>query len=214
MAIEIGKRLRIEQDAEDLSAKRICRSTNGQIPQVVELVTPSKSENLTRLHNLFPNRRREDLSYVLDQTSNCFEASISFIQKLELEKSIEQATSTHSAGLINDLIQSGSENAAIQTAFMYLKRHTEHTSNMYLSALRQEHNQLESQFESQKRDAATLKKTVLKLHKKLKLAAEKEKACEELREQLRQEKIKNYALQLQLAKGVFADEVSPNRELF
>lgn len=213
MAIEIGKRLRIEQDTEDLKPKRIFRATNGHIPQVVELVTPSRNENLIRLLNLFPNRCRDELYSILDQTSNCFEASISLIQKLELENSIEQTTYSHSTSLIQELMQTTSESLAIQTACIYLKRHTEQTSNMHLNALTQENKQLKSQFESQKKDASILKKAVLKLHKRLNSVSEKEKLAQELTEQLRQEKLKNYSLQIQMARGTY-NEVTFNRELY
>ncbi|CAG9323043.1 unnamed protein product [Blepharisma stoltei] len=197
MALEIGKRLRINQDIEDFKCKRTLKVETSH-SSIIEFGSQSLNENLIRLYALFPLKGREELVSALEATYNNLDSSISLLQKKDRDKAIDECTYAYAASLIQDLKSVTSIEDASRIAQNYMKKHTSQTSDISSSAMSSENKDLEKQISALNNDIKMLKKAVLQLHRRLLEKKASEDEYEVLYEQLKQERYKNYALRSQV----------------
>ncbi|CAG9335378.1 unnamed protein product [Blepharisma stoltei] len=202
MSIEIGKRLRIEQDHDDFKYKRTFKSDPEPCSQVIDFGSQSLNENLIRLYSLFPRKGREELLSALEATCNNLDSSITLLQKKDRDKALDECTYAYATNLVQNLRQVYSMEDASRMVQAYMKKHTSQISEVSSSAMYNENKELERQIGILNNDTSMLKKAVLKLHSRLLAKKGIEDEYEALCEQLKQEKYKNYALRSQVSQNV------------
>lgn len=195
------------------NSKRYRSFTVTQHP-LPDLRSPSRAALQLRLTRLFPSKPQPLLESVISMSSNNLEVCMLLLQKDEFDQQIRTKVLEYS----NQLTESLNRAIDIRTAENITKEHFNaffiqvHENVNKLILL--ENRQLTTQVQALAEDSKLLKRAVLKLYNKQEREQLLETELTGLWEQLREEKLLTYSLQMQLAQCYSRTAIGPSRELF
>ena len=210
VSIDYAKRYMIDNDL-DLPNKKKRLSTQSEISNILSLHSSRHTENLSRLRIIFPFMPAEELSKILEASSDSFEYAVLSIQKQEKRKIAKASLRRRAEELVMALTSVQNIQEAVEIAGNYLENAKFSDKKREIS---NENSALTNHIEELTKQNKMLKRAICKLHDTVGECALKDQLNEKLAKELENERIKNYSLVLQLKQGDSKTKFIPNRDLF